>query len=86
MADFLKNHSWVIVSMSLVRLFAYIVFQIWLSKDHFIMAVFYLASAYGAIAPLLSGWLNLVCGGNKHLRAQGTSHDIDRIVRLHQAM
>ena len=71
--DKTKNPPLVILGLALVQLYAYIVFYLWSSNDHFIMATYYLCSAYGAIAPLISAWLNSCCGGDKQLRALSTS-------------
>ncbi|QKX54969.1 uncharacterized protein TRUGW13939_02059 [Talaromyces rugulosus] len=71
--DKTQNPPLVILVLGLFQLFAYIVFYIWSSNDHFIMAVYYLCSAYGAISALISAWLNSCCGGDKQLRALSTS-------------
>ncbi|KAJ5584268.1 major facilitator superfamily domain-containing protein [Penicillium hispanicum] len=71
--DKTQNPPIVILVLGLMQLFAYIVFYVWPSNDHFLIAVYYLCSAYGAIAALISGWLNSCCGGDKQLRALGTS-------------
>lgn len=73
LADRYQAHSWVIVGLSTVTLFAYIVFWVWSSNIHLIMAAYYVGSAYGAVAPLISAWLNSCCGGDKQLRALTTS-------------
>lgn len=73
LADQFQIHSWLIVGLGAVHLFAYIVFLVWSSNIPFIMAAYYVGSAYGAIPPLISAWLNLSCGGDKQLRALATS-------------
>lgn len=72
-ADYLNNQALPIFIMCIFQIFGYIVFLVWSSNEHFIMAVYYITSAYGAIGPLISGWLNSSCGGNKQLRAVTTS-------------
>lgn len=71
--DKIQNLPLVILPLGLLQLFAYIVFYVWSNNDHFMMAVYYLCSAYGAIAALISAWLNSSCGGDKQLRALTTS-------------
>lgn len=72
-ADYLNNRALPIFVLSVFQLFGYIVFLVWSSNEAFIMAVYYITSAYGAIGPLISGWLNSSCGGNKQLRAITTA-------------
>ncbi|KAF4438152.1 hypothetical protein F53441_12844 [Fusarium austroafricanum] len=45
---------------------------IWPSSEAFLMAAYNLASAYSALSPLISAWLNSSCGGKKQLRALTT--------------
>lgn len=71
--DMTGYRSPVIFVLGLVQLFAYIVFVVWPSNEALMMAVYYLCSAYGAIAPLVSAWLNQTCHGDKQLRAVATS-------------
>lgn len=37
------------------------------------MAAYYIAGAYGGLSPLLGGWINCSCGGNKQLRSFTTA-------------
>lgn len=68
-----RNPPLVILALGLVQLFAYIIFYVWPTNGPFIIAVYYLCSAYGAIPGLISSWLNSCCGGDKQLRALSTS-------------
>lgn len=68
-ADHYQNRSMVIFALGTVQLFGYIVLLVWPKNESFIMAVYYLISAYSAISPLLSAWLNSSCHGRKQLRA-----------------
>ncbi|KAH6638878.1 major facilitator superfamily domain-containing protein [Boeremia exigua] len=58
-----------ICALALLQLTTYAVLAAWPSDEHVVMAMFFLGSATGGIAPLLSSWLNYSCGGNKELRA-----------------
>ncbi|KAH8705509.1 major facilitator superfamily domain-containing protein [Talaromyces proteolyticus] len=69
LVDKYQTPALVFLGLGLVQLFAYIVFLVWSTNDAFMMAVYYLCSAYGAIPPLISASLNLSCGGDKQLRA-----------------
>lgn len=71
--DQTHNPPLVLLGLGLVQLFAYSVFFVWPNNDRFMMTVYYLCSAYGAIGPLISAWLNSSCGGDKQLRALTTS-------------
>lgn len=76
LADFLQLRAPIISALGLIQLFGYIVFYIWPGHGQtsaFMMAVYYITSAYGAISPLISAWLNSSCGGNRELRALTTS-------------
>jgi ACS family pantothenate transporter-like MFS transporter len=73
LVDKYKARSMIFLGLGSVQLFAYIVFLVWSTNDAFMMAVYYLCSAYGAIAPLISASLNSSCGGDKQLRALATS-------------
>lgn len=72
-ADYTQSISFVILGLGTVQLFGYIVLAVWPTNDAFVMAAYYLISAYSAISPLISAWLNSSCGGNKQLRAITTS-------------
>ena len=72
-ADKSQNRAIVIVCLAAVQLFGYIVFLVWSNNDAFMMAVYYLASAYGGIPPLIGAWLNSSCGGDQQLRAISTA-------------
>ncbi|KAL4779338.1 major facilitator superfamily domain-containing protein [Aspergillus varians] len=73
LADFLQVRAPIIAALGLIQLYGYIVFYIWSSNNAFMMATYYLCSAYGAISPLISSWLNSGCGGDRELRALTTS-------------
>ncbi|KAJ6116829.1 hypothetical protein N7512_006554 [Penicillium capsulatum] len=45
LADRFQAHAWIIVGLGAVHLFAYIVFLVWSSNIHFLMAAYYLCSA-----------------------------------------
>ncbi|KAL2402444.1 MFS transporter PfmaC [Exophiala dermatitidis] len=62
-----------IVVLGCVQLFGYISLLVWSTNEAFMLSVYYLTSAYSAISPLISSWLNSSCGGNKHLRAVSTA-------------
>lgn len=72
-ADILRNRPLVILVLGSVQVFCYAVLVVFPSNDTFVLAIYYIASAYGAIAPLLSSWLNTVCGGDKQVRALSTA-------------
>lgn len=74
LADFLQLRAPIIAVLGSIQLFGYIVFYIWPGQNSaFMMAVYYITSAYGAISPLISAWLNSSCGGDRELRALTTS-------------
>ncbi|KAK1142618.1 hypothetical protein N8T08_007422 [Aspergillus melleus] len=73
LADFLKMRAPIIVVLGLIQLAAYIVFHIWSTNTALMIGIYYLCSAYGAISPLISAWLNSSCGGDRQLRALTTS-------------
>ena len=56
-----------------VQLFGHIVLLVWPKSEAFLMAAYYLTSAYSAISPLIAAWLNSACGGYKQLRAITTA-------------
>ncbi|OKL61274.1 hypothetical protein UA08_03349 [Talaromyces atroroseus] len=71
--DITQRRSIVILTLGSVQLFAYIIFEVWSNNEAFMMAAYYLCSAYGALAALISAWLNSSCHGDKQLRALTTS-------------
>ncbi|KAE8141391.1 major facilitator superfamily domain-containing protein [Aspergillus pseudotamarii] len=71
--DRTHNPSLGLFGLGVVQLFSYIVFLVWSSNNSLMMAAYYLCSAYGAMGPLISAWLNSSCGGDKQLRALTTS-------------
>ncbi|KAH7258923.1 major facilitator superfamily domain-containing protein [Fusarium redolens] len=71
-ADSYQNRALPICVLGCVQLFSYIVLLTWPNSEAFIMAAYYLASAYSALSPLISAWLNSSCGGKKQLRALTT--------------
>ncbi|KAI2929243.1 hypothetical protein CBS147321_10841 [Aspergillus niger] len=73
LADSLQLRAPIIAGLGLIQLAAYIIFHIWSANSAFLIAVYYLCSAYGAISPLISAWLNSGCGGDRQLRALTTS-------------
>lgn len=72
-ADRLRNNAIPIFVLGIVQLYSYIIFLVWSSNDNVMKSTYYIASAYGAISPLLGAWLNSSCGGDKQLRAFTTS-------------
>ncbi|CAG7918511.1 unnamed protein product [Penicillium olsonii] len=72
-ADAIGNRSIVICVCASIQLTTYAVLAAWPANEHAVMAMFFLASAYGGIAPLISAWLNSCCGGNRELRALASS-------------
>jgi ACS family pantothenate transporter-like MFS transporter len=71
-ADSYQNRALPICILGCVQLFSYIVLLVWPDNESFLMAAYYLASAYSALSPLISAWLNSSCGGKKQLRALTT--------------
>ncbi|KAF4340444.1 major facilitator superfamily transporter [Fusarium beomiforme] len=71
-ADNYQNRALPICILGFVQLFNYIVLLVWPSSEAFLMTAYYLASAYSALSPLISAWLNSSCGGKKQLRALTT--------------
>lgn len=63
----------IICFLALIQLTTYTVLAVWPANEQVLMAVFFVGSAYGGIGPLVSGWLNSCCGGNKELRALASS-------------
>lgn len=68
-ADALDNRSIPFVFLAAVQLFSYIVLLVDSNNRHLRMAAYYLGGAYGGLSPLLGGWINCSCGGNKQLRS-----------------
>ncbi|EWG54142.1 hypothetical protein FVEG_17254 [Fusarium verticillioides 7600] len=68
-ADRFQNRALLICIPGCVQLFSYIVLLVWPDNKSYVMAAYYLASAYSALSPLISAWLNSSCGGKKQLRA-----------------
>ena len=73
LADHYRNRSVIIFALGSVQLFGYIVLLVWPKNEAFLMAAYYITSAYSAISPLISAWLNSACGGFKQLRAITTA-------------
>ncbi|KAJ0413156.1 major facilitator superfamily domain-containing protein [Aspergillus carlsbadensis] len=73
LADTLKRRTPIIAVLGVIQLAAYIVFYIWSTNVALMTGIYYLCSAYGAISPLISSWLNAGCGGDRQLRALTTS-------------
>ncbi|KAF5627835.1 pantothenate transporter liz1 [Fusarium tjaetaba] len=71
-ADTYENGALPICFLGCVQLFSYIVLLVWADNESFLMVASYLASAYSALSPLISAWLNSSCGGKKQLRALTT--------------
>ncbi|KAE8388716.1 major facilitator superfamily domain-containing protein [Aspergillus alliaceus] len=73
LVDKTQNPPLVLLGLGLFQLYAYVAFLVWPTNEAFMMATYYLCSAYGAISPLVGAWLNSSCGGDKQLRALATS-------------
>ncbi|CAG8925386.1 unnamed protein product [Penicillium salamii] len=73
LADFLQVRAPIIAGLGTIQLIAYIIFYVWSSNIALITGFYYICSAYGAISPLISSWLNSSCGGDRQLRALTTS-------------
>lgn len=73
LADFLQVRAPIIAVLGTFQLIAYIIFYVWSSNIALITGFYYICSAYGAISPLISSWLNSSCGGDRQLRALTTS-------------
>ncbi|KAF5583479.1 pantothenate transporter liz1 [Fusarium pseudoanthophilum] len=71
-ADTYENWALPICFLGCVQLFSYVVLLVWPDNEYFLMAAYYLASAYSTLSPLISAWLSSVCGGKKQLRALTT--------------
>lgn len=67
--DTMGKRTPMICFLASIQLTTYAVLAAWPENDQATMAMYFLASAYQGIAPLLSGWLNSCCGGNRELRA-----------------
>ncbi|KAF7590246.1 hypothetical protein BBP40_003130 [Aspergillus hancockii] len=71
--DLTQSSPIILLGCEVVQLYAYIVFLVWSDNEAFMMATYYICSAYGAIGPLIIAWLNSKCGADKQLRALTTS-------------
>ncbi|KAJ6781027.1 hypothetical protein PWT90_04929 [Aphanocladium album] len=72
-ADSLNNRSLPILCLAAFQLFGYIVLLIGTNNFSLRMAAYYIAGAYGGLSPLLGGWINCSCGGDKQLRSFTTA-------------
>ncbi|KAJ3493703.1 hypothetical protein NLG97_g4567 [Lecanicillium saksenae] len=72
-ADSLNNRSLPILCLAAFQLFGYIVLLVGTNNFSLRMAAYYIAGAYGGLSPLLGGWINCSCGGNKQLRSFTTA-------------
>lgn len=72
-ADRLQNSSLMIGVLSSIQLFCYIIFAIWPADIGLLFVAYYMCAAYFGVEPLLGGWLNQACGGDRQLRAMSTS-------------
>ncbi|XEV01354.1 hypothetical protein FSHL1_006641 [Fusarium sambucinum] len=68
-ADLLGTRTPIIGFLACIQLTIYAVLAAWPENEDALMAMFFLGSANAGIAPLISGWLNSCCSGNKELRA-----------------
>ncbi|OAA56405.1 Major facilitator superfamily domain, general substrate transporter [Cordyceps fumosorosea ARSEF 2679] len=68
-ADSLNNRAIPFVVLCVFMLFSYIVFLVGTNNIGLRMAAYFIGGAYGGLSPLLGGWINCSCGGNKQLRS-----------------
>ncbi|KAL0264264.1 hypothetical protein SLS55_000211 [Diplodia seriata] len=68
-ADSLGTRAPVTLVVGTLMTLSYVVYVIWPSSTALKMAAFFLQGCYGCFSPLLSGWLNSLCGGDRQLRA-----------------
>ncbi|KAL1640896.1 hypothetical protein SLS58_006512 [Diplodia intermedia] len=68
-ADALGTRAPVTLVVGSLMTLSYTVYVIWPSSTALKMAAFFLQGCYGCFSPLLSGWLNSLCGGDRQLRA-----------------
>ncbi|KKY15714.1 putative major facilitator superfamily transporter [Diplodia seriata] len=68
-ADSLGTRAPVTLVVGSLMTLSYVVYVIWPSSTALKMAAFFLQGCYGCFSPLLSGWLNSLCGGDRQLRA-----------------
>ncbi|OAA69282.1 Major facilitator superfamily domain, general substrate transporter [Akanthomyces lecanii RCEF 1005] len=72
-ADSLNNRSIPMLFLCGTLLFGYIILLTGTNNFSLRMAAYYIAGGYGGLSPLLGGWINCSCGGNKQLRSFTTA-------------
>ncbi|ATY63245.1 major facilitator superfamily transporter [Cordyceps militaris] len=68
-ADSLNNRALPFFVLCMFMLFSYLVFLIGTENNGLRMTAYFIGGAYGGLSPLLGGWINCSCGGNKQLRS-----------------
>ncbi|KAF4301793.1 putative major facilitator superfamily transporter protein [Botryosphaeria dothidea] len=68
-SDIIGSRAPVMFVVGILMTFCYVIYVIWPSSTGLKMAAFFLQGCYGCFSPLLSGWVNSLCGGDNQLRA-----------------
>ncbi|EKG18412.1 Methyltransferase type 11 [Macrophomina phaseolina MS6] len=68
-SDIIGSRAPVMLFVGILMTFCYAIYVIWPSSTGLKMAAFFLQGCYGCFSPLLSGWVNSLCGGDNQLRA-----------------
>ncbi|KAK8187395.1 major facilitator superfamily domain-containing protein [Phyllosticta capitalensis] len=68
-SDLIGSRAPVMAFVGAVMTFCYVIYVIWPASTALKMAAFFLQGCYGCFSPLLSGWVNSLCGGDNQLRA-----------------
>ncbi|KAB2575634.1 Pantothenate transporter liz1 [Lasiodiplodia theobromae] len=68
-SDIIGSRAPVTFFVGLLMTFCYVIYVIWPTSTGLKMAAFFLQGCYGCFSPLLSGWVNSLCGGDNQLRA-----------------
>ncbi|KAK7533544.1 permease of the major facilitator superfamily [Phyllosticta paracitricarpa] len=68
-SDLIGSRAPVMAFVGSVMTFCYVVYVVWPTSTALKMAAFFLQGSYGCFSPLLSGWVNSLCGGDNQLRA-----------------
>ncbi|XWX00314.1 hypothetical protein V2A60_008334 [Cordyceps javanica] len=84
-ADSLNNRAIPFLGLCLCFLFSYIVFLVGTNNSSLRMAAYFIGGAYGGLSPILGGWINCSCGGNKQMRSFITAMMISVIFPVSQA-
>ncbi|KAM3504492.1 hypothetical protein MY10362_003540 [Beauveria mimosiformis] len=68
-ADSLNNRALPLATLCGFLLFSYIVLLKHTENASLRMAAYFIGGSYGGLSPLMGGWINCSCGGNKQLRS-----------------